>query len=305
MALNLFPAVNGGKRCRLRVEQLEDRCLPSTIFVAQPDLASSPHPALEVRSAVPTPFRRAAVADSAGLDADQKLRADQLISLFENSTPVLQYRYVQNLHDGRGFTAGRAGFTTATGDLLDVVRRYTARKRRNPLRVFLPRLRQLANQGSDSTSGLEGFAPAWRKAARDPLFRTVQDEVVDDTYYRPAVARWRGQGLQTALSLVVIYDTIIQHGEGEDHDGLPAIISRTTMRAGGNPLTGIDEKAWLATFLQVRRETLLNAADPATRAVWRQSVGRVDALERIAAAGNYDFRGPIAVNVYGDSFVLS
>jgi chitosanase len=260
-----------------------------------------PPPPLET----PPPTGSGADAASVGgLAPDQKLRADQLISLFENSTPVLQYSYVQNLHDGRGFTAGRAGFTTATGDLLDVVRRYTARKPRNPLRKYLPRLRQLAGQGSDSTAGLGRFVQAWRRAARDPLFRAVQDQVVDDTYYTPAVRRWQALGLRSALSLVVLYDTIIQQGEGTDPDGLPAVIDRATARAGGSPATGLGEGAWLTAFLQVRRETLQNAHDPATRAAWRQSVGRVDVLAGIAAQGNFDFHGPLAVTVYGDAFTL-
>jgi chitosanase len=275
---------------RPRVEVLEGRSLPSTVFVARPRIDMA--------------LRADAVA-AGPLTPDQKLRADQLISLFENSTPVLQYAYVQNLQDGRGFTAGRAGFTTATGDLLDVVQRYTAQEHRNPLRKYLPRLRPLARQGSDSTAGLGGFVRAWKRAAGDPVFRAVQDQVVDDTYYNPAVLRWQGLGLHSALSLVVLYDTIIQQGEGDDPDGLPAVIARATALAGGSPATGVDEGAWLTAFLQVRRETLLNAHDPATRAAWRQSVGRVDVLAGIAAGGNYDFHGPLAVTVYGDAFVLA
>jgi chitosanase len=274
---------------RPTVEVLEGRALPSALFVARP------------RADVAV---RADAALAGALAPDQKVRADQLISLFENSTPVLQYGYVQNLHDGRGFTAGRAGFTTATGDLLDVVRRYTAGVSRNPLKKYLPRLRQLARQGSDSTAGLGGFARAWKRAADDPTFRAVQDAVVDDTYYNPAVRRWQALGLRRALSLVVLYDTIVQQGEGDDPDGLPAVIGRATARAGGSPATGVDEGAWLTAFLQVRRETLLHAHDPATRQAWRQSVGRVDTLAAIAAEGNADFNGPLAVSVYGDAFVL-
>ena len=38
--------------------------------------------------------------------------ADELVSAFENSTTEVQYGYAENLGDGRGVTAGRAGFTT-------------------------------------------------------------------------------------------------------------------------------------------------------------------------------------------------
>jgi chitosanase len=53
-----------------------------------------------------------------------KHRAEQIISSFENSTTVIQYGYAENLHDGRGITAGRAGFTSGTDDLLAVVQLY-------------------------------------------------------------------------------------------------------------------------------------------------------------------------------------
>jgi Glycosyl hydrolase family 46 len=48
-----------------------------------------------------------------GLTPDQKRRAEQLTSIFENDTTELQYAYVEDLHDGRGITAGRAGFNAA------------------------------------------------------------------------------------------------------------------------------------------------------------------------------------------------
>src|SRR5690348_1229720 len=52
------------------------------------------------------------------LTSVQKARAEMLTSLFENGTPVTQYAFAQDIGDGRGITAGRAGFTTGTGDLL-------------------------------------------------------------------------------------------------------------------------------------------------------------------------------------------
>lgn len=230
------------------------------------------------------------------LTPNQKRRAEQLTSIFENDTIVLQYSYIEALHDGRGYTAGRAGFTTATGDLLDVVERYTARVPGNPLGAYLPRLRQLDRAHSGSVSGLAGLVPAWQSAAGDPVFRTIQDEVVDETYYVPAVQHWYAAGLNTALSLAALYDAIIQHGDGEDPDGLPALLSRTASRVGGTPATGVDEHAWLDAFLHVRREDLAHSYDPATRAAWAESVARVDVFLDIEAAGNWTLSGPLVVN---------
>src|SRR3954449_6125225 len=110
----------------------------------------------------------AAPAHAAGLTKKQRHIADQLVSLFENDTPEIQYCYIENIGDGRGFTAGRAGFTTATADLLLVAERYTQQVPDNPLAPFLPRLREVAEQGSDSTEGLEDLPDAWRQVCQDP-----------------------------------------------------------------------------------------------------------------------------------------
>jgi Glycosyl hydrolase family 46 len=56
----------------------------------------------------------------------------------------------------------------------------------------------------------------------------------------------------------VLYDSIIQHGDGDDPDGLPALLKRTEKAAGGTPKKGIDEKKWLDVFLKIRREDLEN-----------------------------------------------
>lgn len=232
----------------------------------------------------------------AGLTPEQKRRADQIISVFENDTIELQYAYVEALGDGRGYTAGRAGFTTATGDVLVVVERYAEDAPDAALVAFLPRLEELAEQQSDSLEGLEGFPAAWAQAAEDERFRAVQDEVVDELYFRPALARSCAVGLETPLGVAVLYDTNIQHGEGDDPDGLPALVDRTVERAGGSPASGVDEADWLSTFLDVRRETLENAFDPETRAAWAESVYRVDILETIVDSGNFDLDGPIVID---------
>ncbi|HYE57881.1 MAG TPA: chitosanase [Rhodothermales bacterium] len=237
------------------------------------------------------------LADFAELLApEQRRRADALISVFENDTPEIQYGYAEDLHDGRGITAGRAGFCTGTGDAYEVVARYAARRPDAQIVRFLPELRRLltADDPSD-THELAGYEAAWATAAEDAAFRTVQDAVVDSLYYRPALRRARTAGLKLPLAIVVVYDTIIQHGEGDDLDGLPALIERTTRVLGGTPASGVDERRWLRTFLAVRRATLLHAHDPATREGWRASVDRVDILATLERTGALDLGGPLHI----------
>lgn len=123
-------------------------------------------------------------AVAAEMTAQQKHRCEQYTSIFENDTTELQYAYVENIHDGRGFTAGRAGFTTGTGDAYEVVKKYTAHKHSNPLAHFLPELEKLAKSSSGSVAHLSGFETAWKEAAKDPEFHKIQDEVSDEMYYR-------------------------------------------------------------------------------------------------------------------------
>jgi chitosanase len=230
------------------------------------------------------------------LSGDTKRRAEALTSLFENSTTEIQYAYVEDIHDGRGFTAGRAGFTTATGDALEVIELYTMRVPQNPLGHYLPRLRVLAKAESGSVVGLDGFAAAWTAAAGDPKFRTAQDDIEDRLYFIPAMKRADALHLATPLARAAVYDAIIQHGEGSDPDGLPALLAKTARSAKGTPATGVDEKTWLEAFLTVRRADLAHASDASTRAAWAESVSRVDTVRAIATSGNYDLHGPIVVH---------
>lgn len=242
---------------------------------------------------------------AAGLNKDQKRRAEQLTSIFENGTTEIQYGYVERLDDGRGYTCGRAGFTTATGDALEVVEVYTKAVPNNKLKKYLPELRRLAKEESDDTSNLKGFASAWKSLANDKEFRAAQDKVNDHLYYQPAMKRSDNAGLKTALARAVMYDTVIQHGDGDDPDSFYALIKRTNKKAGGSPKEGIDEKKWLNKFLDVRYDDLMNPANHDTRDEWRESVARVDVLRSIAKENNYNLNGPIHVrsNEYGN-FVI-
>jgi chitosanase len=224
----------------------------------------------------------------------------QMISVFENGTPEIQYAYIEDLHDGRGYTAGRAGFCTACGDLLTVVQTYTAQVPDNPLAGYLPTLTQLAKASDDSTKGLNGFVGAWSTAADDPVFRQVQDRVNDDLYTAPARKIADANGVRSALGLAILVDTAVQQGTDDDPDGLPAMVRKTTAAVGGTPAGGVDETTWLQGFLDVRRDTLENPTSSDTGKVWRESVGRVDALRALLDAGNLDLATPFTISPFGD-----
>jgi chitosanase len=233
-----------------------------------------------------------------GLSSDQRRRLFALTAVFENGSDQPDYGAIEDLGDGRGLTAGIAGFCSGTGDLLDVVRDYTHRRPANPLAKYLPRLRELAAKSDPGVKGLDGFCELWKSLSQDPVqgpdFRAAQDAVLQKDYYVPALAKAGRLGIRSALGKAILYDSIIQHGGGSDPDGLQTMIDTTDRLMHGSPAEGrVSEPLWLATFLRIRRGILENAHDEATRKAWAESVSRVDALSNILQEGNLDLHGPI------------
>ncbi|MCA2213401.1 chitosanase [Wangella sp. NEAU-J3] len=227
-------------------------------------------------------------------DPRRKELAMQLVSTAENSTLNWrsQYGYIEDIGDGRGYTAGLVGFCSGTSDMLAVVAEYTRRKPGNGLARYLPALR--AVDGSDSHAGLDpGFPAAWRAAARDPVFQKTQEDERDRMYFGPAVTLARTDGLR-ALGQFAYYDAAVMHGMS----GLHAIRAET-VKSAKTPRQGGDETVWLAAFLTARVQAMqVEEAHSDTT--------RVDTAQRaFLRAGNLDLSPPLNWRVYGDRFTVS
>ena len=242
--------------------------------------------------------------------ADQRALATRLLAIFENRELSPQYAYAEALGDGRGFTAGAVGFTTGTSDALAVIRTFQ-RLPREPaaspaadLLRYLPELERIdalprTDPGRGEIGGLRGFDEAWRAAAADPLFRAAQDSVAEDLYYTPALRLAAAAGLRTPLARAALLDAIVQHGGGDDPDGLPAMLA-ATRAARGHPGGGpVEERRWLAHFLGIRRAVLMCAHAVGTRDVWRESVSRVDVYEQLLRNGNLNLEPPLVFDLDG------
>lgn len=218
-------------------------------------------------------------------------RLDQIVSVFENSDTNIRYDYIENLNDGRGFTAGKVGFTTATGDLYLVATRYSG------LHNFLTVLRERAESNSASTLGLEDLPAVWKHLALDAKFKAVQDQVAEELYRRPARNYLKQIQYKSALTYLIFYDTLVQHGNGDDADGFTAILNRVS--------TATDEKTFLLNFLQVREQVLLNPANPDTADEWRESVDRVYALKRLVLQKKFNLDGSLQIQVWNRTFNIN
>jgi chitosanase len=220
--------------------------------------------------------------------------AMELVSSAENSMLNwrAEYGYVEDIHDGRGYTGGIIGFTSGTGDMLQLIRVYTRARPRNPLARFLPALWR-AN-GSASHRGLgAAFVAAWRRAARDATFQRSQRIERDRKYFDPAVHLAKVDGLR-ALGQFAYYDAAVVHGV----DGLRAIRTRTLAHAQP-PARGGDEVAYLDAFLNQRDIEMRKEAA-------HSDVSRIETEQRkFLREGNLDLVPPLRWSTYGDEYVIS
>ncbi|MFD3521184.1 chitosanase [Streptomyces sp. NPDC058653] len=238
----------------------------------------------------------AGVAAAPGLDELAKKEiAMQLVSSAENSSLDWkgQYGYIEDIGDGRGYTAGIIGFCSGTSDMLDLVELYTEREPDNPLAPYLPALR--AVDGTDSHEGLDpGFTDAWKEAARDPAFQAAQNDERDRVYFDPAVNRGKEDGVGT-LGQFIYYDAIVMHGDGNSDVSFSGI-RRRALDEARPPSQGGDETEYLHAFLDARVWAMKQEEA-------HEDTSRVDTAQRVFLdAGNLSLDPPLDWKVYGDDF---
>ncbi|OAH10619.1 chitosanase [Streptomyces jeddahensis] len=225
----------------------------------------------------------------------KKELAQQIVATAENSTLDWrgQYDYIEDIGDGRGYTAGIIGFTTGTHDLLTLVERYTKSHPDNGLARYLPALREV--DGTGSHEGLDpGFPEAWVKEAQKAEFRKAQDAHRDEIYFEPAVRLAKLDGLGT-LGQFIYYDAMVLHGPGTGPRGFYGL-REAAMAEADTPAEGGKEKAYLDIFLDVRRKAMKYKRPD-------RDTSRIDtAQRRFLYDGNLDLDTPLVWQMYGETF---
>ncbi|WP_037634188.1 chitosanase [Streptomyces erythrochromogenes] len=242
------------------------------------------------------PSAATVAAAAAGLDDPAKKEiAMKIVSSAENSSLDwrAQYKYIEDIGDGRGYTAGIIGFCSGTGDMLDLVEYYTRVKPGNVLAKYLPALRNV--DGSDSHAGLDpNFTRDWAKAARDAEFRKAQDHERDRVYFNPSVKQGKSDGVGV-LGQFIYYDAIVMHGDGTDSTSFRNIRGRALSKARP-PSQGGNETTWLNAFLDARVWAMKQEEA-------HSDTSRVDTAQRVfLRKGNLNLDPPLDWKVYGDSF---
>jgi len=258
-------------------------------------------PALIAGACMGNASEKPALQSKVGVDLNnphKKEMAMRIVSSAENSSTdwKAQYTYIEDIGDGRGYTAGIIGFCSGCGDMRELVQRYTDQKPNNVLAKYLPALS--AVEGTGSHEGLDPhFTKDWKQAAADPVFRAAQDQERDRVYLNPAVAQAKQDGLR-ALGQFIYFDAIVMHGNGPDQDSFGSI-RKNALRKAKPPSQGGGEKEYLKAFLDARKTAM-------KREKAHADTSRIDTAQRVfLESGNFALRPPLHWKIYGDSFTIN
>jgi len=229
----------------------------------------------------------------------------ELVSTAENSTKNWEsaYPYIEDISDGRGYTAGIVGWCSGTGDMLDLVNYHASKTPGNPLKKFLPELRQImaapyADRPSLSHELLgRRFTTAWVAAAKTAEFQAAQRAERDRVYWNPAVAAAKRDGLNR-LGLYLYYDISVNHGPGTEPGSFEKIVTR--LRAAGldSPAQGGSEVAFLSAVVAARDAVLRDWGD-------YQAEGRSTIGLKFLRDKNLSLRLPLEWTIYGDAYSIT
>jgi len=217
----------------------------------------------------------------------QKRTAEAIVNIFETGSALGDYSNVTVARDDPGhLTYGRSQTTLASGNLFLLLKAYVAAANAqfaDGIRPFLTRV-EARDFSLDNDGALRSLL---RQAGVDPVMRTVQDAFFDRVYWAPALTKAQALGIGSALGTCVVYDSTV-HGS---FDTGANIRDRTNARVGKIGTGGVTEHEWVSGYVATRRDWLANHANQ----LLRRTVYRMDALQRIIDAANWDLALPLTV----------
>ena len=170
----------------------------------------------------------------------QKQKIDILVSMGENDNTTINYSFAKNIGDGRGYTVGKVGFCTGTGDFITVAACYNDLKPGNILSKYWGHRDSTGkatdgliyyndayvasgmNQGETKLiDSLGSFVADVATAAgeSDGIFRKCQDAMADAFYLAASAQHATERGLKGALTIGFLYDTELNFGDDDDPKG--------------------------------------------------------------------------------------
>jgi chitosanase len=213
------------------------------------------------------------------MNQQQKLTAQAIVNVFETGRVMGNYSAVTVLPGDSGhLTYGRSQTTLGSGNLFQLLNDYC----RQPGALFaaqlapsLPRFQQ-KDISLDTDASIRALL---QQAGTDPVMRATQDQFFDANYFIPSVTAAGNVGITEPLGVTVVYDSHIQGGWGTLLKRMPSVSD-----AGG-------ERAWVASYVSLRRSWLLSLDPPLPSTVYR-----MDSFNALIAQNKWDLALPLTVH---------
>ncbi|MEX0838874.1 MAG: peptidoglycan-binding protein [Parvibaculum sp.] len=212
----------------------------------------------------------------------QKQTAKAIVNIFETGRARGDYGRVTLLAGDSGhLTYGMAQTTLGSGNLHLLIKAYCTAPGAAYAAALNPYLQRLADIDLrlDNDLTLRGLL---KEAGADPAMQEAQDGFFDRVFWRPTVEAASRLGLAEALSLAVIYDSMIHGSWNPTRD--------RALATAGQP-SKVGERSWIAAYVKERRNWL--AKHP--NALLGKTVYRMDAFDTLIGAKNWQLALPLAV----------
>jgi chitosanase len=209
----------------------------------------------------------------------QKQTIKSIVNIFETGEIAGNYASVTTVSGDLGHLSyGRSQASLNSGALFTLLDNYCRRpaaRFATALAAWLPRV-----ESKDVTLDHDpAFRTLLTEAAADPLMRSAQDELFDQTYFLPALAAAKAIGILSPLGVAVVYDSFIQGGWRRLRAKLPLVA-----RADG-------ERKWISRYIELRREWLSSLPAPLPATLYR-----MEAFSHLIEAGNWNLTLPLQVH---------
>ena len=226
------------------------------------------------------------------MDSEKKETINKILSIFETGRvpTTAAYSTCSILSDGAGISYGKHQSTDKSGTLDLIFNAYckAGGKYSEQLKPYSTYIRDSASAKYSSTKS----SPDWCKkliellklAGTDPVMQQIQDEIFDSHYWNPAFEHYKKCGLQTAIGMLVLYDTSIHSGSGNVN-----IIRGKFPEVP--PSMGGSEQAWIKAYVAARKKWLSSSPNPLVR----KTIYRMEEFEKIMANNNWDLTSPFYV----------
>jgi chitosanase len=185
-----------------------------------------------------------------------------IVNIFETGRPAGNYSAVAVLAGDSGhLTYGRSQSALGAGTLFELLSQYCVSpgaKFAAQIEPYLPRV-QARDTSLDNDVNLKNIL---RNAGSDPVMQTEQDRFFDTGYFDPACVSATGCGLSSALGSAVVYDSHVQ-------GNWRAMRDATNQKCGTPGSNGVTEQQWVKTYVETRRQWLMNSHAPLPTTVYR------------------------------------